>query len=747
MSQPTYVQKVDGSGVGVHSLTLTPGSATTAGNMLIVGVVLTPTGAESAQQVAGIIDSAGTPVVAGESTGVPVNTWAFLRGSNDDGIRMEWWVCKGAVAITSLTIDITGTGATGAQNIGATLMEYSGANGISNPVFQALLANQNTITSQYILETVATIPNSGAAVMIGLFAMLGDTFNAAPPSPSGALQTVRSTETVSIPPSLSWQLIEQDNEATTAVNVISGTRVTLAVNALNVTAESATQLASALNVGASSMQCLYIVISGGLILNTPPGFSDQPDSSLAAGQYALGSQLAKISGNAALGMCRMEFFQGIYTDGETVVLPISPVDGYQYSLDELTFVWGIYSTADDNNGWITGPEALWFCNWDVDQETGLVSCTEWYRADGDKGVSNDGHLIVTTIAQRQQQTLTAAVSPPWTQQQASSFVTDLAYSTDVLTAMNDNAKFAVIGQECIAMGLFVNGATVPQPVSPADDYVYSYGEVTFLFSWAFTTSNSDTEMTPLPCPPYFTLASLNAAIDPATGDVTCAVGMMGDGGEGYTSYNTLGAIQVFALCQRARTGTPATVADDFAEISNTLFYPGSDAYAYLGGQIVNNINEAALTPEFFGPALYPLGGTIPLPVSPIDGYEYKATELTYIYEWGQMTPGPWPPNSGSNNRTALFAAQVETQGSTPGFINNVAVSSGGITTYASVIVRLEPGGPYQAEYTNGHISVVVVGSRSAQQTEITQYGSTPPSDSGTTTADELPAGPITVNGV
>lgn len=739
MGQPTYIGKIDGSSTSAHSLTLT--RTTTGGNMILVGVVLNANGAESPQQVAGIIDSAGTPTVLGVSTGVPVNTWAQLGASNDDGIRMEWWVCKSAVSISYLTIDITGTGATGLQSIGATALEYNTANGISNPNFQALQSNQNTITTQYILETVATYPNSGAALMIGLFAMLNDTFSATPPSPASALQTVRSTQTVSIPPSLSWQVIEQATFASApAVIDIAGERVVLAVDALNVTAESATQLATAANVSASSMQCLYLVISGGLILNTPPGFSDQPDSSLAAGQYALGSQLAKISGNAALGMCRLEFFQGIYGNGETVELPISPVDGYQYQNSECTFVWGIYSTGNAN-GWITGPQALWYCFWNVDQETGLVSSTEWYNTVSSDGTSNDGFLQVSTIAQRQQLTLTAGITPTWTQQQASDFVTDLAYSTDVLTAMNENSKFAVLGQECISMGEFYNGLTVPRPVSPADGYEYAYSEVTFLFSWRWTTYQNN----PIPLPAlnidgYGNLASLNAAIDASTGVVTCAVGMMKAGGEGYTSYTTLGQIAVFALCQRARTGTPAVVANEFAEISNTLFYPGSDAFAYLGGQVVKNIQEAALTPEFFGPTLYALGATIPAPTSPIDGYAYSRAELTYIFEWGEMTPGPWPPNSGSNNRTALFSAQINPL---TGVITNTVSGS----TYTSVIWRLEPGGPYDPETTNGFLSVVVVGSRSAQQTEINQFGSTPPSDSGSTTADQVPAGPITINGV
>jgi hypothetical protein len=890
MGQPTFVQKIDASNANASSLTLTPSAATTAGNLLLVGILLNANGAQTPAAVAGIIDSAGTPVVAGISTGVPVNTWTPLASNSDDGVFLQWWICKGAVSITDLVISLTYP-----QSIIAFAMEYNSANGITNPIFQTLLSNQNTITTEYIKETASTFPNSGAQLMIGLFAMLGDTFNATPLE-----GTNRATNDLNIPPALSYQVLENGTVDETGL--------------LNLTAVSATQLATVANVGTSTMQCFYLLISGGLVLNTPPGLSDQPDASLTVGEFALGIQLAKISGNAALGMTRMEFFQGVYTNGETVDLPVSPVDGYEYQQNELTYVWGIYSTCNTGNGWITGPQALWYAQWGVDQETGLVSSEEWYRADGAAGISNDGYLQVFTIAQRQQQTLQLAEIPTYTDLPAAIFKTDLAYSEDLMIDLNNNSKFTVVGQECISMGEFYNGQTVPTPVSPADDYAYSYGEVTFIFSWRWTTGQLG--YVQLACPPYYTLASLNAAIS-SSGVVTCAVGMMGDGGENYTSYNALGRIAVFALCQRQPrwsvpwnaapwdnvggknasfiigsgltannpdaggyggpyspaglqiggptiikvtagqtyilsyvggtipvhnsygtligplgevgtteagvtpspgsyvSGGPNTsqscigcytdalgnivgspfvvgtaplsltipsgatqiqlgnndsygswpitptyanynqgawqflinryvpvVGNKFAEIDNSLFYPGEAIPAGIAAQINQNILEASLSPEFFGPTLYAPGATIPTPVSPLDGYAYSRAELTYIWEWAEMTPGGWPPNSGSNNRTAMFAANIN---QSTGVITNTVVS--GETSY--VIWRLEPGGPYQAETTNGKISVTVVGFRAAQQTAITTPATvnTPPSDTGSAITDQPTQTQVFINGV
>lgn len=67
MSQPTFIQTIDAKNAATAALVLTPGSATTAGNDIFVGVVLTPTGAQTPTIVGGIIDSAGV-----SSPGVPV---------------------------------------------------------------------------------------------------------------------------------------------------------------------------------------------------------------------------------------------------------------------------------------------------------------------------------------------------------------------------------------------------------------------------------------------------------------------------------------------------------------------------------------------------------------------------------------------------------------------------------------------------------------------------------------------------
>src|SRR5579863_9182862 len=154
----------------------------------------------------------------------------------------------------------------------------------------------------------------------------------------------------------------------------------------------------------------------GLTILTPPGYSDLADVALASPQPALGIDLAKIYDNAVFGMVRTEVFSAVYTNGETVPLPVSPIDGYTYSRNELIYFWTIQNSTDPTSGWITGLDSLFFCDWLVDQTTGVVYSDEWYRRSGSHANvthTNDGKLLVFTIAQRQLANLIMAASPSY----------------------------------------------------------------------------------------------------------------------------------------------------------------------------------------------------------------------------------------------------------------------------------------------------------------------------------------------
>lgn len=850
--QPTFVQKKSSSNTAVSSLVVTPGSATTAGNTLLLAIALD---ANIDFTLGGVVDSEGN-----DAFGVPLNTWTPLGNTSAGGLDLWWYACRGALSVTTVTAIFTG-----ATNAIATLLEYSGVNGIGAPQFQSLSPTQNTYTSQYVQECVGLVPLSGATIAIGLFTMRDDTFNSTP------LQGTER-ETVNLAgasPNIDILIVEQGAPASIAPVINNSTTSTLAlsfVGDLLLQVESSDQLASIGNVADSSMQCFYLIVSGGLYLTSQPGFSDQPDSALASGTFSLGLELAKINQNAAFGMVRMEFFQGIYQNGDTVTLPISSVDGYEYQQSEVTYLWTVYSSCNPSNGWITGPSALWYAEWFVDQDTGIVTCQEWYRNDAQSGVSNDGFLQVFTIGQRQQSSLALTQSPSWWDTLvASDFTTDAPQSTGLMVSLNDNSKFSVVGAEVIYCGEFYNGETVSFPSSPIDGWQYTESEVQFMFSWRWTTTQGQ-----YTAPAWGTDWSFDGmyATVSSAGAVVCKISWGGRGGEGCSSDTTSGRIAVFAFCQRiprwvippsaswiwvsggenssylggSAPGTPVMIiptiagdtytldyvsglitaatgpwgplgdtvdgpagsgfpltgnnkycavgcftdaggnivtggtpfaigltnsltaptgsaqlqigmngyssaytgswtfslarqtniakANQFAEIADNLFYPGQLMYATLARQLFQNIQEASLSPEFFGPTAYTPTETVPLPTSPIDGYEYKRSELMYLWTWQQCNTNS-SFDSSNNNRIALFSGSID--------------QATGVV--ATNFYRLEPGGPYQ-EQTNsdGTLMVLTLGFRTSQQAAISAPNvNNPPSDAGSQT--DSPGGSVLVNGV
>ncbi|HWR36364.1 MAG TPA: hypothetical protein VN622_10895 [Clostridia bacterium] len=534
-------------------------------------------------------------------------------------------------------------------------------------------------------------------------------------------------------------------------------------------------------------------------LTNVPGFADLPDVLLDAEKFALGMNVARISGNAAFGMVRPEIFVGLYKDGEEVNLPISPIDGYAYSRNELLYAWGLYSSVDAGSGWKSGNGDLWFAAWKVEQATGKVSSVEYYRSsEGDVSANTaqtkDGVLVVFTIAQRQKDALVLSVPPAYVDQTNADLQTDHAVHTGVLKALNRNAKFSVVGSEIIYCGEFYNGQTVPRPVSPADGYIYEYNEVRFMHSWRWTTQGTSFQQPDLA---FGQLNRMEASVG-LTGAVTTNIIMAFDH---LLSTAGWGRIAVFAFCTRAAspasntgaatvsvgshvkpwewainaaydygehtgqapvivplplvagqtvlieaTGGSVAVSDsrsaynaagdpgsvtgtslnghgkryptyympgstlglgglcgawtdaaghvieplsvglgntftapagatqlqlginddepndnrggpftvdvslggvgpeivlsgaDFAEIDPVFFFPGEELPASVMAQINSNIKEAVCRPEFFGPATYSNGATVPLPKSPIDDYQYSRDELIYIYDWATTAP-------------------------------------------------------------------------------------------------------------
>jgi len=389
-----------------------------------------------------------------------------------------------------------------------------------------------------------------------------------------------------------------------------------------------------------------------LTLNTIPGYTDLSDTVLTADSPAFGIHVEAMSANAAFGKVRTEIFQGMYFNGDTVPLPVSPIDKYQYSREECIYFYNVALSTNKDSGWIqVGCGSLWFTNWFVDQATGAVSSLQWYRNGGSGGArteTNDGQIIVYTIAHRQRTTLLMASTPTYSSISEANIATDKPWTQSLARALSEKAKFACNNHEIFYCGEYISLEQVPLSalVSPDDGYQYSYSECQFLGFWRWTTASAAPELTQPPESLAF-LGPFAWVID-ATGNVGLFMERIDNNGTD-TVVGDYGRIGVMAFCKRAATPGSLALADSFSEIEEANFVPGSPLKASDVLQIKRNIDEAILTPEFFGVSEYANGDVIPLPVSPVDGYTYSRDELTYIWAWNAIRP-----NTGGNVRIPIF---------------------------------------------------------------------------------------------
>jgi len=688
MSQPVFVGDTKNSGSSVSSLVLT--RTCTVLNTLVVGIAL----ADGSQSVSGITDSAGSVM------GVPVNHWQPIGGNRFGAVRLEYWACRSIAAITSLTITLTG-----AQYIRAMVAEYSGVSAFGVTGALQVNAYQNPHPTNNLVLIVSEEAVS-SQLMVTFFAVGSINFG-------GTLVGIQRDQTQFSGSLPGLSLAEQ---GTADANNLLDTEIAVA------------QLATAVNLAASNLQGITLLLSGGLTLRSQPGFCDIPDSSFASGQVCRGINLAKISENAELGMVRFEVFYGTYRDGDTVNLPVSTVDSYSYTREECLYVWAPKSTVNPATGWASAEEALWYCNWQVDQwqsslsPGGGVHCEEWYtwiHSSKPNSRTTDGILAVFTIAQRRQRDLILATTPSYSDIADTTFYQDEPLEQADAQQMNENAKFAVVSTEAIYMGEFVDADTVPRPISPADGYVYAYANCVFIPCWRWTYQKTSYTA---PTSGLF-LQRLESNVTYATGVVHCDTFL--DHVASNSNIDAMaGRVAVFAICTRPVTGTPFSLGNEFSEVDLTEFQPGNPLPHELLQQVNDNTQEAISVPEIFTHLAQTNGYTVPLPVSPRDGYQYARSEIIVL--WSIHSTGP-----DSAERLILFEEYVD--------------QSTGVATIAEF--RLPHGG-VGTLYNDGSLDIVVIAIRSgsgrlpsgASSSTVTQ-----PGDLGSPAAGGVAT--VTVNGV
>lgn len=146
-----------------------------------------------------------------------------------------------------------------------------------------------------------------------------------------------------------------------------------------------------------------------LLLTSQPGFTEIADATFDAGAPVTAATMKALNAGAKYAAVAVEFFAVDHKHGETVALPVSPIDGYAYSRSQLRYMWSPkYSASASRDaqgnlqgGATSGAGHLLFWLFDIDQATGLVSCAVAYHKDGGAQTnSNDGILSVMIVADR-----------------------------------------------------------------------------------------------------------------------------------------------------------------------------------------------------------------------------------------------------------------------------------------------------------------------------------------------------------
>ena len=124
--------------------------------------------------------------------------------------------------------------------------------------------------------------------------------------------------------------------------------------------------------------------------------------------------------------------------------------------------------------------------------------------------------------------LTLATQPGFTDVDPAHFNTGAAASDVDIKAVNDNAKFGTVRNEQF-WGYYKNGETVALPVSPADGYAYTRGELVYTWSW-YWTGGAGSACNGTQAPPSRgatsgagTMLQMGAVVDAVTGAVSTVV--------------------------------------------------------------------------------------------------------------------------------------------------------------------------------------------------------------------------------
>lgn len=193
------------------------------------------------------------------------------------------------------------------------------------------------------------------------------------------------------------------------------------------------------------------------------GLVDQPSASLVSGNPLFDWEVEKIINDASFGTEAIEVFYGEYTNGQTVPLPISPIDRYPFSRSECFYLAEHRLTYSATNNRPSAAGQILQTYAGVDPSTGQVaSSVAYYVQGGGQTNTNDGLVGVFTFAIRGwgDPAFKLATQPSFTDIPNSSFALDQPLTQTLLRQLNDNARRAPVSTE-----IFFNAAVPIQSIT------------------------------------------------------------------------------------------------------------------------------------------------------------------------------------------------------------------------------------------------------------------------------------------
>jgi len=414
-------------------------------------------------------------------------------------------------------------------------------------------------------------------------------------------------------------------------------------------------------------------------LEEVPGYVDIPDSAVEAEKLALAFPLQAQLGNAKFGMARTECFRYFLRDGDEVPLPVSPIDGYQYTREELLYHWNFFMTANPEGGRTSAPGNLLYLDARVEQwgqeNPGKVHCSVWYHMQGGATTqTDDGLLTVSVIAQRGIGTvrITGLPAEGLDLLQPGDYVTDAAYTESRAQAINQRAKNSIVSHEYFYLGEFKHGDTLPlNPVSPIDGYVYGahpQDRVARFFAWRHTAD---------PC-------SGKAGFQDG-GDECGKGGFWGTirrlkwdhqiSGNVFTIEVTYyrrttfasstkvtndGLMAVFAFCRRGVTVVGGFTTAAFLDQDPAEFMTCKGLFDGPLSRLIQNVAFAERRPEYSPVQTYTTNlvhGNTVVPITETDGYAYSIPEEMFYFWEMRDTGGIVPLPDGALLQWKMFIAK------------------------------------------------------------------------------------------